>query len=465
VKGVCDSANGGSREVCARGFAEFYKFALKQGTKKQLARAPGVTDMMLRRLFTLTAHPSEDTRLGATIALGRVYTFFREETSQKHRYAMQTIYTLLRSMRLGGSPSFLAECARVVKHYRDIVFRSLVSRSGGVEDLDSAKLIKKSDEREMFPSTLAELVEWLWEGMGAPVKFFRRACMVTFAKLCPLLVQHTEKQQYISRVRDNIVDRQLMAAYFSRQILKPQGVADGYGTQALVTNLETDALRRAQMSPICPPWDGLSEVQGRVLHAWMLQLLAAIDAYIWLIQNKIVPLKAVFPPTQGSGAAVAGSATGKRSRAEEESKNAYCASVVLDCLASLAAEFTAQPQAGASVAASRPAACSKELLLVAADVEETRQEVLEKALWFLSECLKDAVREDEVAGRVPGLQGGGDSARFVLLLRSSQLWSTPFQTLLLSYLLSLAGDAVSSASTTASVPSTSLRSKEIPKMA
>ena len=448
MDGLCDTNSGGSREICARAIAEFYDYALKQGTKKELHASEGTTSsILLNRLFSLCAHPSEDTRMGAAIAFRGMYKRFREESSHVARYSMQIVSTLLRSMRLGGSPSFLAECSRVVDHYCYIVAMSLTSHRAPERPADWAGLVRASDER-LFPHSLANLVFWLWEGFGAPIKLFRRACMTNFARLCPLLMQHEAKVQDIPSRRDNAADLALLSNFFRKLVSDDP--------KALVLNLETDSSEHDQLRNGCPEWDGVSICAGKTLLSWLQQLVATLDSYIWLVTNNLVGLEMVFAALNGS--------TRDRKR-DRNAMNAFSSSVILECITSFAtsSQRFASPQSLSFVAGQRK---SKELLLLCADVEVCRQETLEKVLWFLSECLRSAVKSDRENMKVVGQQGHGLSAAMVRLLRDSRVWDTPFQDLVLRYLLATSGscgaDEDARGSTSVKIR---LRNRDIPKMA
>ena len=138
-----------------------------------------------------------------------------------------------------------------------------------------------------------------------------------------------------------------------------------------------------------------------------------LDSYIRLVVNKFVKLEIIFPNL------LSGFKKRKRDGAEASNHSNYSSSVILECIASFASTFwkTSGPlESGAGTTKD-----AKALLLVA-DVEQARQEVLEKSLWFLSECIK--LQHDLHHQRA-----------FALLMRKTKVWDAAFQDLFLLYLI------------------------------
>lgn len=105
IDGLSDSQSGSVRDQCARGLCEFFKYVIKQNTKKELARNPASAEEILRRLFVIAAHPTEECRIGAAVVFNKLYVILREETSLVEKYALQVLFILVKALRLGGSES------------------------------------------------------------------------------------------------------------------------------------------------------------------------------------------------------------------------------------------------------------------------------------------------------------------------------------------------------------------------
>jgi hypothetical protein len=192
--GLCEPNNSAVRDLCARALAESFSWALKQTSKDELARNPVGVDQILSNLFVLAEHPLENKRVGAAAALNKVYRVLREETSLVHRYAMKTLYTLLLSLRRDGYARTMSaqqgpgersnstrECIFAVKHYLHIVRASVVERG------DEAGLRESSNKRD-FPSSLGQLVKWLWDNVSSEWYEFRMYCMICLDTLYPVLL-------------------------------------------------------------------------------------------------------------------------------------------------------------------------------------------------------------------------------------------------------------------------------------
>lgn len=445
--GLFEEGTGGARETCARALAEYYKWAVKQSSKNQMAG-----NRWMERLFALTAHPAEAPRMGAAIVLGRIYSYFREETGQVTRYVMQTIYELLRSMRLGGSPVFMAECLRALGHYRSIAAKRLAhSNEHDVETADKASLFATlSSEHRTFPKNLLELVRLLWEGVAHPMKDYRRASQTTFAQLCPFLIMHTKRQHYIPRILDDVTKTRLIVEHLA--------------SQSLVASLESGgpSQPRERMCPDCPSFQFADETGGRRLEDWLAQLSATLDAYIWMLGRGFAPLDAVFT-----------SLSKKRGRDEPDGKDG---SVMLACIASFTEACVAIIAGSEDKGGKGKAAVA--LLLPRQRVEERRQEALEKAVWFLATCLRAAAADDDAHKRQRA-DGASTSGQLKQLLLQARAWAPPLQHLILRQVMGSAyedvsGGVQSSARSPPAVdsqpslvhgPPPVLRSQRLPKLA
>jgi hypothetical protein len=99
--GISDfSSDGAYRQICSKCIQEFFVWSIKQSTKKEMFNHPLSIDALMKKLFVMIAHPSHEKRLAATTIFNHIYKNLREESSLIHRYAMQSILLLLKSLRL-----------------------------------------------------------------------------------------------------------------------------------------------------------------------------------------------------------------------------------------------------------------------------------------------------------------------------------------------------------------------------
>jgi len=80
TEGVGDAIDGAVRDYCAKALAEFFKWALKQSTKKQMRISHTITvGSLLRRIYSLLRDPSPFKRYGAAATIGYLYQDMRED--------------------------------------------------------------------------------------------------------------------------------------------------------------------------------------------------------------------------------------------------------------------------------------------------------------------------------------------------------------------------------------------------
>lgn len=209
ILGLGDETDSSIREQCANGIAEFFRWFIKQGSKKEVAEQPGSADSLLKELFSMASHPAEIKRLGAAITFKNIYKDFREESSLIGRYALSIIYKLLLSLRLTSSNVRQLEVFDVIDKYTTIVLKSVKDKE------DSGSLLAINKLRD-FPQNVEELVTWSWTNCTSPNLYFRRGCMNCFDVLACLIKWPINKETSSSIIIEDSmilsIDKQLETA-------------------------------------------------------------------------------------------------------------------------------------------------------------------------------------------------------------------------------------------------------------
>jgi hypothetical protein len=103
---LCNSeSNGAERDLCYKGFTEFFMWAIRQTSKKEMRLNPISVDLLLSRILTLLAHPKTEQRFTAASILKKIYKYFREESSLVYKYSMRILYLLLQVLKQDNTPA------------------------------------------------------------------------------------------------------------------------------------------------------------------------------------------------------------------------------------------------------------------------------------------------------------------------------------------------------------------------
>jgi hypothetical protein len=202
--GVSEPQRAPLRELAGRALEEFFKYAIKQRSKKEQADDPKSTAELLRRMWKLATHPSPYQRLGGCGTLRLVAPHFKNETSLVQRYALRTLCNLLRSLKLadkdgsqGGSANGSSAVAAATADAAEAAvdkFAQLVRRRASVLQGDKKTSAKKAKGGACFcdgddegwgdgetPTSLPQLVRMLFLNAGvACERRYRRKCLDLF---------------------------------------------------------------------------------------------------------------------------------------------------------------------------------------------------------------------------------------------------------------------------------------------
>ena len=146
TKGLCDESDAMVRESCASTLKEFFHWAVKQASSKELKSDHSTIDRLLERLIALSQNPSERKRLGAALVFGKIYRTFREEAELIRRYVLLITRRLHDGHRMGGNSQ--QELAYAMQQYLTIIFKSVRNKG------DQGKLLLGTSSRHSGNQTM-----------------------------------------------------------------------------------------------------------------------------------------------------------------------------------------------------------------------------------------------------------------------------------------------------------------------
>ncbi|RUP50947.1 hypothetical protein BC936DRAFT_136979 [Jimgerdemannia flammicorona] len=250
VAAVCGTW-GPLRDYGAECLAEFVKWSIKQSSGKQQELNPMNMKSLLKRLYTLASHPSSAKRLGASLAVNRIYRIFREEEPLIDQFTFELLYWVLFSLRLANEDhealGTLQQATIAVRHLQRII------------TVKFQVFLKESKIRRKFPglerADLECLVDWLFKETGRLELDYSRLCKELFEHLVVLLPDYPSPARWVKT--------KLMTS-----------------NDLLVTLYDAKRPDYASIPSQSAPPDHV--------RLWTDQLICAIEGYTWLISKQIV---------------------------------------------------------------------------------------------------------------------------------------------------------------------------------
>ena len=337
IDGVGDSEDGAVRDYCAKGLAEFFKWALKQSSNKQIKTVTSVGSL-LRRIYSLLRDPSPFKRYGAAATIGYLYRDMRlypdvvdlyvlrfsfllpfslslslslslshlhmsnHASRSLHRYAMELIHHLILSLRVEGRstklenfPSVTLMTTKALKNVLNMFSTNQSTSTNRQKAKELAKILAKTNEdRGSYTNGGIELVTWLYRQCAVPETEARRAAMKSF--------------QEVTKSIPGIDGKQWLNAHVGK-----------------VFGISEISLRNGP--PSASKID--DDVSIESWSMWFRNLYASIDLHHWLIQNYDLNEKLYETLYSSTTTTIS---TKKRSRAGDDVSNSTSLIVSKSCL-------------------------------------------------------------------------------------------------------------------------------------
>jgi DNA-dependent protein kinase catalytic subunit len=255
VKGASNGENATLKEVCTHALAEFLKWAIKQSRNlsSRRARSPVEIDSLMRRLFNMLKNPSVNQQIGAAMTLNLMYRDFRKEPSLIEKYAIDTLYHVLKALEVNAKNS-----SSLALNAGDTLCTAVKNFSRMICD-KSCDGIKIEKYRGYIMKDLVEFTKWLFEQSSSVHATFRESATVLFC---------------------NLTDAKFSSASLWANEHAPPVVST---FEATVSTLEKGAGFRAGSTP--DDWDPKS---------WLRALEGCVFAYGWAIRAGMVDPLTLF---------------------------------------------------------------------------------------------------------------------------------------------------------------------------
>ncbi|XP_078482635.1 DNA-dependent protein kinase catalytic subunit [Ciona intestinalis] len=256
MEGLVDEENATLRELCADSVREFLVWSIKQNPSAE-KQVRNNAKSLFKRLHSLALHPTPMKRLGAALAFNHIYRVFREQNTLVDEFIFETLVTFINSLSLSHADEMFVGTQKVCKQALEHIERII--------SVKSSMLCKPSDIRRIprcFTNTtfitLGGIVEWLFDQCGRPQTECRHMCMHLFHEFIKLLP--TEERS--------------AALWVKRKLTK-------HGPGNLVKRFERGLVN---MQPVL----NKEKLTINILCGWFDHVIAAIEVYSWLFQQKIL---------------------------------------------------------------------------------------------------------------------------------------------------------------------------------
>nr|CAB3231039.1 DNA-dependent protein kinase catalytic subunit-like [Phallusia mammillata] len=260
---LVDFDNAALRELSAQLLCEFLAWSVKQNTVNT-SSSPTNAKSILKRIYSLARHPSSAKRLGATVAFNHLYRVFREQATLVDDYTLEILVTFIDCLALShdddSSLGTESSCVQSLKHIERIVKAKF-------------KILNKPSNNRRIPKgfnpiqpvTLVHVVEWLFDQCGRPQTECRHQCMRLFYDFVKLIPDDKLRSATLWIAKKKEKDG---TQYFVKKFESGNG---GNGIQTYTF-----------LSLVCSKFSVKSACN------WFDLVLAALEAYSWLFQEKLL---------------------------------------------------------------------------------------------------------------------------------------------------------------------------------
>ncbi|GES81504.1 DNA-dependent protein kinase catalytic subunit [Rhizophagus clarus] len=240
---------GSLRDYGAECLSEFLIWSIKRSSAVEASSMN--MKSLLKRLYSLCAHPDYIKRLGASLAINKVYRIFREEEYLVDQFTFELLYWMLVNLRLSDNDQSAAgtrqQAISAIRHLKKIII------------VKSNLFLSETSMRRKFTnlnrSDLSSLVEWLFIETGRKEQDYSSICRELFGEFVKLLPDFKTGFRWV-KAR---LDRNLM---FLENLYK-------------TSELNPSNLLHKSLA-------------ARQTKEWCSQLLSVLANYKWLIKEKFV---------------------------------------------------------------------------------------------------------------------------------------------------------------------------------
>ena len=270
MDGLAAPTEGALRELCARCLEHFQRYSLKAGRRHYEHNLRS----LYSRLYSMALHPNVWKRLGASVALNKLYTGFREHDDLVSLHGLEMVRVAVRSLAMADDDDpgvgtvvqwqeFLGHLERIVFHKSELLTHEVAER-GEIRDL-------------------AQMVAWLWAQCARVEAPCRETAMRLFATCCGRLVGFESEDG-------------------PRRWLQWWARARGDARAALVAQCDGVITRRLEDVPL----QQIQTITYESYVKWARELETCLHVYKWMFGQRFLSPHEVFggaaPPSPGPAA-------------------------------------------------------------------------------------------------------------------------------------------------------------------
>lgn len=256
--GVANPADAALRDFAGSCIKEFVKWTIKQADREDLLKNPINIKLWVRTISSFSVHSDPFKRLGAALIFNNIYTILREESHMFNMFWLEILYAFVNNLALAQTNNIddsngIDQVIQALNH----VQRGLVEKPGVFNKKDNIRRKPPNFEG----NTLKDVAVWLLHKTGSINPYCRQRCMDMFCKIAPLVAS---SKNSIVKFRELHIDKD------------PE----------MIINIYEDELLK------CSTLNSVNNLKGITrLFNWMQSLLCALDGYIFITANHLIPAK------------------------------------------------------------------------------------------------------------------------------------------------------------------------------
>ncbi|KAF5289822.1 hypothetical protein FQA39_LY14977 [Lamprigera yunnana] len=255
IDAITNSTDPNLRDFGGKCIHEFVKWTIKQTDKDDLLKDSSNIKVWIRNIQYFSLHSDPFKRLGAALIFNNIYTLLREEISMFNIFWVELLYAFIMNLSLTQVKNMDENnCVYQVIQALNHLERGFVEKSTTFNKFDNSR--RKPPDLE--GTQLKDIAQWLLKQTGSDNCNCRERCMTMFCKIAPLVNRCNNSLQKFNEM------------YVSN-------------VEWIPTTYETELMK----NPTIPNITESNAIEG--LFKWFQGLQCALDGYIFVINNNLVP--------------------------------------------------------------------------------------------------------------------------------------------------------------------------------
>ncbi|KAF5300806.1 hypothetical protein FQR65_LT09109 [Abscondita terminalis] len=264
MDGVTNPTDSSLRDFSGKCIHEFVKWTIKQADRNDLSNNPTNIKIWIRNIQSFSVHTDPFKRLGAALIFNNMYTLLREETQIFNMFWLELLYAFVLNLSVGEANDLDDNCVEQVLQALSHIERGFVEKSQTFNKNDT----KRRKPPDLGGVLLKDVAVWLLKETSSKNSNCRYKCMNMFCKIAPLVTGCNNSLEEFNKLHCNI---------------DPEWIASSYEAELI----KTPTLREVK---------DITSTHG--LFKWIQSVLCALDGYIFVVNNNILPKNVVSQTSQ-----------------------------------------------------------------------------------------------------------------------------------------------------------------------